>query len=94
MTAAEIPKGIIAQITQFSDHLLAVKLLSMGIVPGASITLVRKGFGNGNFYFKINGTRYALRKAEAASIHLKSEILPNELSDTPVENTPLEITPS
>ncbi len=60
-----------AQAISFSDPVLAGKLTSMGVCPGARIEMVRKApFGHA-FYIKVDGVRFALRREEAESILLE-----------------------
>lgn len=57
-----------AQAISFENPVLACKLTSMGVLPGARIEMVRQSpFGNA-YYVKVDGVRMALRWEEAASI--------------------------
>lgn len=55
----------------FSDPLIAKKLLSMGILPGSEVRLIKKLWNGSNFFLACNQQRIALRKDEAASIQVK-----------------------
>ncbi len=57
----------------FTDVFIAKKLVSMGVLPGAKIRIVRKLWRGENFFLECNQQRIALRKAEAASIQVKWE---------------------
>jgi ferrous iron transport protein A len=60
-------KGI---IHQFDDEKVSSKLLSMGILPGSVIEVVRKAPFGGTFYVKVNGYNFALRSNELSCILL------------------------
>lgn len=61
-------KGTIRHFT--NDH-IAGKLLSMGVLPGKSIRLVRRLPFGGGIYIKIENQSIALREDEAKSIVLE-----------------------
>ena len=61
-------KGTIRHFT--NDH-IASKLLSMGVLPGKSIRLVRRLPFGGGIYIKIENQSIALREDEARSIVLE-----------------------
>lgn len=69
--AAELRIGQSSVIEGFASHAISGKFVEIGCVPNAAITLVRKGPGNGAFYFTINNHAFAFRKEEAAQIILK-----------------------
>lgn len=54
----------------FADDCFARKYLSMGILPGSRVELVRKAPVGGTCYFKIDGRSLAVRKKEAACLLL------------------------
>ena len=58
------------QIVRIHDLMIAKRLFSMGLLPGTTITLVRKGFLSGTCYVKSGAITIALRKEEAASIEV------------------------
>ncbi|MGB0864353.1 MAG: FeoA family protein [Saprospiraceae bacterium] len=55
-------------ILGFTDELISSRLLTMGILPGSQIELIRKAPLRGGFYIKFDNQRIALRSIEAASI--------------------------
>lgn len=64
--------GQIGTIVQFTDERLASKLLSMGILPGSQLELVRRAPLGGGWYVKVENRQYvALRKQELACIVMK-----------------------
>ena len=57
--------------------LVAVRLESLGFVPGAQVHVVTKGiFGGDPILIQIGFTRFALRKAEADKIDIQLEGTP------------------
>ena len=71
MLLSEIKVGDGGQLSHFTDDSLAVKLLAMGILPGAKVRLVRKVLSGKTYYLKINGYPFALRENETKCIVLK-----------------------
>lgn len=70
-TIFDLKKNESALALAFNDPVLAGKLTAMGVLPGATIELVRPApFGNA-YYIKVDGIRLALREEEAASILLE-----------------------
>jgi Fe2+ transport system protein FeoA len=57
-------------IIGFSDEKIAQKLLSMGIMLGNQIKLIRKSPFGGVFYVKIDGVNIALRENELKGIEV------------------------
>lgn len=68
-----LQEGENAIILQFSNMYMACKLMAMGLLPGASIALVRKAPFGGAYYIKTTNHHIALRKAEAENILLTNE---------------------
>ncbi|NMM50640.1 FeoA family protein [Marinigracilibium pacificum] len=73
-TLASLQEKGKARILSFQDDRIASKLLSMGILPGSTIQVVRKLPGKGAIYLKANGFGVALRNQEAASVLLEEQI--------------------
>ena len=61
-------KGEKSRITGFQDPQIAGKLLSMGILPGNEICLVRQAPFGGVWYVQADNLLIALRKKEVACI--------------------------
>ena len=59
------------RIAFFTDSLIASKLLSMGVLPGSRIELVRKGPFGGGWYVRVDSLLLALRQKEINSIVLQ-----------------------
>lgn len=55
-------------LVSYKDDSIASKLLTMGLLPGASLMLIRKSLFGRTFYIQNEGDFLALRKEEAASI--------------------------
>ena len=67
----DLKKGETATVQQFVNESLSCKLLTMGIIPEAKITMVRKAPFGGAYYLKLSGHNIAVRENEAASIIIK-----------------------
>ncbi len=64
-----LKKGEISSIQNFTDKILGSKLISMGILPNASVELMRKTLFGSTYYVRVNNCcNIALRKQEALSI--------------------------
>ena len=61
-------KGV---IYRFENDQLAAKLLSMGLLPGKSLTLVRRIPMGGGLYLKVGNHNFAVREEEARDIILE-----------------------
>ena len=61
-------KGETSRIVGFQDPQIAGKLLSMGILPGDAIRLVRQAPFGGVWYVQADNLLIALRKKEVACI--------------------------
>jgi ferrous iron transport protein A len=69
-TLPELKAHESAQTISFTDHALACKLTAMGVLPGATIEMIRKAPFGDAFYVKVDGVRLALRTDEAKQILL------------------------
>lgn len=65
---SELAIGKAAILDGFAISQLHKKMLSMGVSPGQSISVVRRLPLKGNLYVKINGRAIALRHEEANEI--------------------------
>ena len=66
-----LKKGESGTIHSFSDEATACKMMSMGILPGSNIKLIRKAPFGGAIYIKADHQQFAIRNTEAACIVLK-----------------------
>jgi len=55
----------------FKNQQVASKLLSVGILPGSTLQVIRKAPGGFVFFLKVDGVSIALRQNELESIILK-----------------------
>ena len=62
--------GKSATIQSFSDEETACKMMSMGILPGSIVKLVRKAPFGGAIYIKADNQQFAIRNKEAACVLL------------------------
>ena len=59
-------------VSHFSDVQMAGKFVSMGVLPGSSVRVVRIAPFNGGYYLRVDDTNLVLRTEEAHSIILNS----------------------
>lgn len=74
-TLATLTKGhdaVIARVTALSDNdTIALRLGELGFVPGETVQIVAMGFvGHEPIAVRLGTSRFALRRSEAARIHL------------------------
>ncbi len=62
--------GKSAIIQSFSDEETACKMMSMGILPGSTVTFIRKAPFGGAIYIKADNQQFAIRNKEAACVML------------------------
>jgi ferrous iron transport protein A len=70
-TILDLKKGEVGIIKQFSDFDATCKLLTMGLVPNARVTVVRKSPFGGALYIKLENHMIGMRKVEAASVEIE-----------------------
>ncbi len=70
-TVLDLSLGEEATIRKFKDASVACKLLTVGIVPDARITLMRKAPFGGAVCLKLGQTFIAVRNTEAKTIILE-----------------------
>ncbi len=63
-----LPAGKKGVIKAFCDDSAGSKLVSVGILPGSFVELVRKAPLGGGWYVKVDGQTFALRQEEATCI--------------------------
>lgn len=69
-TLALLKEGQEGIIHEFTNDRMASKLLSMGVLPGKMMQLIRRVPFGGGLYVKIEGQNMALRLEEARNIVL------------------------
>ena len=67
-TLSKIKVGTCGTIRQFTDDHMASKMLSMGILPGKVLKLIRKAPFGGGLYIKVGDNNIAVRDIEAQNI--------------------------
>jgi Fe2+ transport system protein FeoA len=70
-TLLNLNTGETAEIDHFSGSTYAGRLMSMGIIPGASVKLIRKSLSGAAAIYEIRKMQIALRSTEANQIVLK-----------------------
>jgi ferrous iron transport protein A len=63
-----LKEGNGGRITHFTDDHIAGKLMTMGVLPGSTLQVVRKAPFNGGFYLKVDGMSIVVRNEEASNI--------------------------
>jgi len=71
MKLSELKIGQKSTVQSFADSQMGGKLMSMGMLPGSLVELVRKASAGKTFFIKVNGFGMAVRKNEAANILLE-----------------------
>lgn len=70
-TVNQLALGEKATIAAFSDEQAGCKLMTMGILPGNEVKVVRKAPLGGAIYLKTEHQQFAIRNKEAACIVLR-----------------------
>jgi ferrous iron transport protein A len=70
-TILDLKIGEVGVVKQFSDFEATCKLLTMGLVPNARVSLVRKAPFGGALYIKLEDHMLGMRKIEAASVEIE-----------------------
>jgi ferrous iron transport protein A len=66
-----LKEGNIGKVAHFTDDRIAGKLMTMGVLPGSKVTIVRIAPLNGGYYLKVDGVNMAVRVQEAKTIVLE-----------------------
>ncbi|MBC7798778.1 MAG: ferrous iron transport protein A [Pyrinomonadaceae bacterium] len=73
-TLAALPIGAMAQVTSVSGETnISRRLLEMGVVPGATIRVVKTAPFGDPLEIRVRNSHLAVRKSEADSIMVNSE---------------------
>lgn len=67
---ANLKVGEVGVVHDFTDDHIASKLLSMGVLPGKSVQLIRRTMIGGSLYIKVAEHSFAIRDEEAQNIVL------------------------
>lgn len=73
-TVTQLKEGNGGRISHFTDERIAGKLMTMGVLPGSEVRVVRIAPFNGGFYLKVDGINVVVRHSEAGSIMMTSDI--------------------
>lgn len=68
-----LKEGNSGRISHFTDERIAGKLMTMGILPGSSLRVVRIAPFNGGYYLKVDGMCIVVRTDEANNIMTTSD---------------------
>lgn len=60
-------------VNSFDDDTMAAKFLTMGVIPGKSLQLMRRIPFGGGLYIKVGDSNIAVRELEARHIFLETE---------------------
>ena len=71
MPLSKVKKGGGGFVSHFTDQLVASKLISMGVLPGTRLEIIRRAPFGGGCYVKADKHYLALRKQEAACIIMR-----------------------
>ena len=77
-TICNLKEGEKGVIVSYNNDKIAGKLLSMGVLPGKTLRLIRRSLFGGGLYLKMEDHIIALRKDEANHIFIeegKEEII-------------------
>ena len=69
-TVIDLAYGQKGMIKDFSEHVLPIKLLELGCLPGNSVELVQIAPLNDPIYINLNGSHIAIRRSLAQLIEL------------------------
>lgn len=67
-TLSSLKVGTCGKVSQFTDDRMASKMLSMGILPGKTLKLIRRAPFGGGLYIKVEDNNIAVRDIEAQNI--------------------------
>jgi Fe2+ transport system protein FeoA len=67
---ADLKVGVEGRIHKFTNDVIASKLVSMGVLPGKTLRLVRRIPFGGGLYIKVEDHNIAVREEEAKNIVL------------------------
>lgn len=70
ITVADLKNGQRGVIREFQHHMLPIKLLELGCLPGNEVELVQVAPLNDPMYINVNGSHIAIRRALARQIEI------------------------
>ncbi len=72
-SVVQLKAGNGGRITHFTDDHVAGKLMTMGVMPGSQVRVVRIAPFNGGYYLKVDGMSIVVRNDEASYIMTTQE---------------------
>lgn len=69
----DMKEGSKGWVLEFTDEFLAGRMLSMGVLPGSTVSIVRRAPFSGGVYVKVDGYNLVMRCSEARQILLTTE---------------------
>ncbi|MCC6725447.1 MAG: ferrous iron transport protein A [Saprospiraceae bacterium] len=69
----QLKAGFGGRISHFTDERIAGKLMTMGVLPGSEVKVIRIAPFNGGYYLKVDGINVVVRHNEASSIMTTSD---------------------
>ncbi len=73
LTIYDMEEGNNGWVLDFADEMIASRVLSMGMLPGSAVTIIRRAPFSGGIYIKVDGTNMVMRCSEAKRILLATE---------------------
>lgn len=70
-TLSGVQRGNTAVVSHFGDQTLAGRLISMGVLPGSLVMVMRSAPFGGGMYVKADNLLLALRSEEAGTIIIR-----------------------
>ncbi|HUH75408.1 MAG TPA: FeoA family protein [Chitinophagales bacterium] len=67
-TLDQVKVGTTSKVVSIAEPRIASRLMSMGIVPGISVSIMRKSLMGSTYFIQFPQLTLALRKEEAAQI--------------------------
>ncbi|MBK9015589.1 MAG: ferrous iron transport protein A [Saprospiraceae bacterium] len=67
-SVTQLKAGHGGRISHFTDERIAGKLMTMGVLPGSRLRVVRISPFNGGYYLKVDGMSIVVRNDEASNI--------------------------
>ena len=64
----QLKVGNTGRISHFTNERIAGKLVTMGVLPGSYLKVVRIAPFNGGYYLKVDGMNIVVRSDEASNI--------------------------
>ncbi len=71
MVLTDLKKGQIAYVIKCAESAFTCTLLTLGLIPDASVYILRKSPLGDALYVSVDGQRIALRKEEADQVHVR-----------------------